>query len=420
MTFFHRGQTNAQLVTVLHKVVFQPQPHPNRIWLLSSGSECIFTFLVCAIMLYKKKSLGKLWFVTKRDSPYGAFYVTNSVFVLVVGVAVYLIAWDLMALIAAGFSFARSGTFRWWWIIPLPWWPLVVGAYTSIHGFAVGCSPKSPLSTLNHGLTSTAQRWYYLPVPHSPALVNGLLIIPVVLFSISTFALVGKSGHSYYSAEDLRSRIFPDDIWQHVERYARDSTITFEGSDLLASDELIWLSHRVSAAYFEVHRYVSLNLVIFSIAAFLLWVPCVVYGLPNLVSLIDHACSRQSLRAHPSHRDPFRKVFFLLTKGKPTSDDSTTGHSLNTWKMTILAIIYVLILVICVPVFAMVPLFILACSWPHGVARGDIITPISGASIAISMITLCSCSFVAMFCTIATLDPLFRAAIGLNMIRTQI
>ena len=73
MTFLHRGQTQGQLIAILHKAIFQPEPHYNRTWLLASEAQCFLTFIVCAIMLIKKKSLGKLWILTKRDSPYGSF-----------------------------------------------------------------------------------------------------------------------------------------------------------------------------------------------------------------------------------------------------------------------------------------------------------------------------------------------------------
>ena len=134
MIFLHRGQTQDEVVHALYKLMYAPAPRSLRIWLLASEFEVILTFLVCTIMLIKKKSLGKLWIITRRQCNFGTFYVSNAVFVLVLGVALYLASWDLTAIVIAGYSFARKSSMEWWWAMPLPWWPLVTGAYISIHG----------------------------------------------------------------------------------------------------------------------------------------------------------------------------------------------------------------------------------------------------------------------------------------------
>ncbi|KAJ1024723.1 hypothetical protein NDA16_002763 [Ustilago loliicola] len=419
MIFLHRGQTQQQLVKALYTVMHAPQPSRNRIWLLASEFEVISTFLICAIMLIKKRSLGKLWIITKRDSPHGSFYVANAVFVLVLGVSAYLVTWDITALVIAAFSFANISSMEWWWVIPLPWLPLVIGAYVSIHGFAVGCSPRSPLSALN-GQQSAARKWYYLPVPKWPALVNTSLILPCVLFFFSTIGLVAMSGFHYYHAKALAHQILPADILLQVHKLAHHAHDSFADEHLLASDDLIWLARRVAAAYFESHRYVSINLAVYAAAAFTIFVPCVIYGLPNIASLVDHACSRHPEPLPPACTGFCRKLCFLLTKGKPTSEHSVAHLNLGTWKMTFLAVMYIAILVSCVPAFAFIPVYIVAEIFPKCVLRGDIEPVMTKAVLAVSLITIASCTFVAVFCTVATLDPLFRAAIGLNMIRNQV
>ncbi|SPO28810.1 related to Dik6, novel virulence factor [Ustilago trichophora] len=423
MLFLHRNQTQSELVHALYIVMYAPTSRTLRNWLLASEFEVILTFLVCTIMLVKKKTLGKLWIFTRRRTLYGTFYVSNAVFVLVLGVAAYLVAWDLTAMIIASFSFAKVSTMEWWWIIPLPWWPLVVGAYVSIHGFAVGCSPRSPLSSFNAQATATHSnhRWIYLPVPRSSSLVNATLIVPNVLFSISTLALTSMSGHSYYVAKAAAKRLLPEDILAHV-RDAKNhgSVVAFPGDQLPASDELIRTARNVAALYSETHRYVCINLAIFAACAVALFIPCVVYGLPNIVSLVDHACSRHPEPLPPSCNSFFKKLYFLLTEGKPRTEASAGHLDISTWKMTILAVIYISILVVCVPAFGWLPMYIICASFPSRVSAGDFRNQISNAVLAVSVITILSCSFVAIFCTVATLDPLFRAAIGLNIIRNQI
>ncbi|SPO27980.1 related to Dik6, novel virulence factor [Ustilago trichophora] len=423
MLFLHRNQTQSELVHALYIVMYAPTPRSIRTWLLVSEFEVILTFLVCTIMLVKKKSLGKLWIFTRRKSHYGTFYVSNAVFVLVLGVATYLVAWDLSAMIYASFSFAKVSIMEWWWIIPLPWWPLAVSAYVSIHGFTIGCSPRSPLSSFNAQATVTRgnHRWLYWPVPKSSMLVNATLIVPNVLLATSTFGLVSMSGISYYTAKAAARRLLPADILAHIgAARSHGSVVAFPGDQLLASDELISTARTVAALYFETHRYVCINLVVFAACSVAIFIPCVVYGLPNIVSLVDHTCSRHPEPLPPSCNNVFKRFHFLLTQGKPRAGASAGQLDITTWKMTILAVIYTLILVICVPAYAWLPMYIVCASFPSRVYAGDIRNQIGNAMLAVSVITILSCSSVALFCTVATLDPLFRAAIGLNIIRNQI
>ena len=421
MTFLHRGQTQTQVVDALYQVMYTPLSPGVRTWLLSSEFEVILTFIVCAVVLVKKKSFGKLWLWTKRDSTYGSFYVTNAVMCFIVGVTLYLVAWDLTAIIIASFSFAHVSTLEWLWVAPGPWTPLVVGSYASIHGFVVGCSPKSPLSSLRaRTAASSRSRWLYLPVPKNPAIVNATLVIPIVLYLISTFVVIGLTGNAYYSAKALSKQILPSEILLQVHRAAHHHPLTLANPDALASDELIWIARRVAVAYLEMHRYFSINLLLSAFSAMPIWFASCVYGLPNIVSLIDHACSRYPQPLPLVSDTIFGRVRFLLTTGKPTAENDGAHISLNMWKMTLLAIAYLLILVVCVPLFAFVPIYIVAKSFPHEVARGNISPTIDAAIIIISVITICSCTFVAFFCTVATLDPLFRSAIGINLLRTQI
>lgn len=419
MIFLHRGQTQEQLVKALYNIMHTPQPRRNRIWLLASEFEVIVTFLACTVMLIKKRSLGKLWIFAKRDSSQGTFYVANAVFVLVVSVAVYLVAWGIADLALAAFSYAHLSSMEWWWVIPLPWVPLVIGAYVSIHGFAVGCSPGSPLSSVNSQHSNLGSKWYYLPIPNWPALVNTTLIVPCVLFFTSAIGLVSMSGYHYYHAKYLARKLLSVEILHQIHALAHNKAKPFDGDQLVASDQLIYTARRVTAAYFESHRYVCINLAIFAAAAWALFIPCIIYGLPNIVSLVDHVCSRYPDPLPPNCTGFFQKLLYLVTKGRPSSSNNSAQINLGMWKMTIIAIVYINVLVFCVPAFAFIPIYVVAGTYPKGVLSGDIVPVMTTAVLAICLVSISSCTFFAVFCMVATLDPLFIAAIGLNVIRTQ-
>lgn len=114
MTFLYRGQTEQEVIHALYILMYQPLTRGTRIWLLASGFEVILTFFVCSIMVIRKKTLGKLWIITRRLSHYGTFFVSNAIFVLALVVAAYLLAWDLTAIVIVTFSFARLPSMGWW------------------------------------------------------------------------------------------------------------------------------------------------------------------------------------------------------------------------------------------------------------------------------------------------------------------
>lgn len=420
MVFFHRGQTVGQLVQALFQVLYEPESRRNRIWLLSSELCSIMAYCVCFWLIKKKKSLGNIWLFARRATPSGRYYLANSVLVLSVGVATYLVVWDLTALVIAGFSFAGRSTYEWWWTIPLPWWPLIMGVYVSGHGFTLACSPRSPLASGGGpALPKSRKRWIYLPLPKSPAVLNTSLILPGVLFTMTTLALTAVACRAFFRARESAELLIPAEIMFQVTRSIAPP-IRFEGEEMLASDELIWAARRVAAAYMEVHRYVCIHLLVYAGTAYLLELPTLLFGIPNLVSLVDHACSRHPQPLPPSCKGFLRKVFWLITKGKPKSENSTTHLNLATYKMTVMALIYVFMLATIVPAFGVVPIYIVAASFPAEVYKGNISPSICIATIAVSIITILSCTSITTFCTVATLDPLFRAAIGLNVIRNQV
>ncbi len=61
-----------------------------------------------------------------------------------------------------------------------------------------------------------------------------------------------------------------------------------------------------------------INLTVFAGAAFSIEIPILLYSLPNLVSLVDHACSLHP--EMPPIKGFVRKAYWLLTKGKPVSE----------------------------------------------------------------------------------------------------
>ncbi|EST09561.2 hypothetical protein PSEUBRA_000778 [Kalmanozyma brasiliensis GHG001] len=381
MVFLSRGQTRLQLANALSIALYAPLHRHDRIWLMASQAEVFLTLVLCAVMVYKKKTLGSFWIITKRSTPYGTFYVANAVFTLVLGVIGYLIAFMITFGVVTAFDRANISSFEYFWIIPLPWLPLILGGWVSTHGFAVGCSPRSPLSTIG---------------------------------------LCAKAGNSYYRARHFVRRALPTDIQHQMSLHVAGKANFLSDADQLASDELILLARHAAAGYFEVYRYSCINLAVYAACAYALFIPTAGYGIPNIMSLVDHTCSRQEAPLPASYTTYFHKLWFLLTRGKPTAKDAASQRNLATWKMTILANIYVCLMVGCVPAFGFLPIYIITSGFPRGVLAGNLAPMCRKNLLAVSIITICSCTTVAIFCTVATLDPLFRAAIGLDVIRTQV
>lgn len=408
-----------QLANALSTAIYAPLHRTDRILLMASEIEVILTFILCAFMLYKKKALGNFWIATKRSSPYGTFYVANAVFTLVLGVTGYLVALTITFFVITAFFLANFSTFEWYWIIPLPWLPLVLGAWVSTHGFAVGCSPRSPLSFISQGAAAQRLKWYHLPITRSAIAANTALVLPCVLLTCSTFGLCAKAGHSYYSAKHFAHQVLPADIQHQMSLHAAGKASFLGDADQLASDQLIWLARQAAAGYFEAFRYSCINLAIYAASAYALFIPAAGYGIPNIMSLVDHTCSCHPTPLPASYTTYFHKLWFLLTKARPKAKDAASQRNLATWKMTILSNIYVYLMVGSVPAFAFVPIYVVSQGFPHAVLAGHVGPVLDTSLLAVSIITILACTTIAIFCTVATLDPLFRAAIGLNVIRMQ-
>ncbi len=115
---FQPGQTVGEVVRALYRVIYAPESHGNRIWLLSSEFECILTYLLCFYMIRKKKGLGEIWIVRKKETSSGSYFVVNAVLMLSIGVSSYLVLWDITAIFVAAWSFAGRSTMEWWWTVP--------------------------------------------------------------------------------------------------------------------------------------------------------------------------------------------------------------------------------------------------------------------------------------------------------------
>ncbi len=137
------------------------------------------------------------------------------------------------------------------------------------------------------------------------------------------------------------------------------------------------------------------------------------------MSLIDHACARYPEPLPDSCNSFHRKVWFMLTKGRPSAGDSSKDINLSRWKMTMLAVSYGLVMCASIPAFAWIPVYIVCDGWQR-IPTGNVVPTFTGSLSAVSLATIVSCTVVAGFCTVATIDPVFRAAIGLNVRRTTL
>lgn len=86
----------------------------------------------------------------------------------------------------------------------------------------------------------------------------------------------------------------------------------------------------------------------------------------------------------------------------------------------VVSLFYVALLVFCTPAFGCLPIFIVANSFPRQLHTGDFSSTLRTAVILVSVFMFAMCAFLISFCTVVTLDPLFRSAIGLNVLRNQI
>ncbi|PWY97724.1 hypothetical protein BCV70DRAFT_142068, partial [Testicularia cyperi] len=404
-------QSNADLALFAQRLL---RPHIGRgvrALFIFTVVESFVTLLICAFLIFKRRQSGKFWLFTKRTTTFGTFIVPNTVTVLVCGVAAYLVAGIIFTAVIIGYGYDETKPFmEWLWVVPGHWVILDLAAFYSVYGFILSCSPKSPLC--NSPLwTSLKRRWLFFPLPTSPWLMNGLVLIVGPAFMTTWITLMSYAGTTWYSHSkplvlSFMSKL--DDITPGQMSDAVDPA-------LMGDARVVW------ASVLEVTRYVQLGLTTADVLMVMNWLALLAYGMANQANLVLHA---YDMYPHDvPHPTVWSKFVFIMTKGRPgnTSEaafgsfESTAGEIYQrTWKMTIFCLCQASMMLGSLPLFMGAIKILLIWGWKALYVEADITYCMNVSFVYVAIISICTCTYLVAYSTVITLDPLFKAVLGIH------
>ncbi|PWY97723.1 hypothetical protein BCV70DRAFT_233545 [Testicularia cyperi] len=448
-------ETNDDLVRFSHHLLRPRIVKPVLGVLIFTEIESVVTICACILILYKKSQTGKLWLFQTRKSTHGTFVVPNTVTTLVAGTIAYIICylmWGASVIHYYHSNPAETFVLDCLWMMPGPWILLDLAAFYSIYGFVISCSPKSPIAS-SHMWTSFKRKWLFVPLPKSPWLMNGLILVLGPIFVAATTTLVGLSGHRWFTIAKPMARALSSKLAQLAPEAMQDAVDPI----LLEEAREMWAAMVRSWQMSEFALMCTDSLAIFA------WIICLTWGLANQVYLVSHAYEMYPYRRAPSsgraaspewrsaskmsssgasstgtavedptdeacteksHSSVWSRLWFLLTDGRPRGSDvalkegtSTSGSAetyQKTWKMTLFCLCQASLLIAGVPLFIGSAHILLNWAWPALAVKGDIATCLNVKMCYVAFVTFACCTYLVVFSSVMTLDPLFKAVLGLN------
>ncbi|PWY97722.1 hypothetical protein BCV70DRAFT_44580 [Testicularia cyperi] len=440
-------ETNSDLIDFFDRLMKPRLATSTMGMLVATEVECAVTLLVCGFLLLKKRQMGKLWLFAVRRSTYGSFIVPNTVTVLVGGVAVYLLGWLALVGVIVIYTNQNAYMLDWLWVVPAPWIILDLAAYYSVFSFIVSSSPRSPLRNARMW-TSMRQTWFFLPIPSSPWIMNALIVVLGPLFGFGIAASNALSGFRWYwhtkpLAVNLELKLAG--IGAQEMSNIVDPQLAFEA-------RLLWLE------LLKCWRLAEVGLILAGTLATFSWALLLAYGIANQANLILHTydmypnrhlrhcvtkrvysdlaerpashisttvSSEMDETCRQQHKSVFGKFIFLITEGRPKASEAdqagnnaTAGSSTevyhNTWKMTVFCLCQASLLVVALPLFIGAVHILTIWTWRSMRINADYGRSVNVLLVYVACISMTSCTYLAFYSTVITLDPLFKAVLGLQ------
>ncbi|KAJ9480319.1 hypothetical protein PHBOTO_003570 [Pseudozyma hubeiensis] len=410
-------KTNGDLLAFINLII---RPRPNKAllsYMMIDIVQSIGTAIFCAYVMLKKGRARDARLVTFRQSPYGTFIVPNAVWSMMIMITIYLLGWAGFSTYIFYISVVDLPLLEWLFYIPVPWWPLAVGAFWATYGFVLTCSPRSPISNFagktRKGFLTSRTSWMHLPLPQSAWIMNSF-VVGVTLFmfvwNLCTVTMGGRQRHlSHLRKKDLYTELISG---HHTQEWL----------DLPAPAQAL---HEVRMAWDDlanVYRWTCAGLASFAALVTLMISLLILYAIPNHISLLDHLVSIwPDQDANERHRgSTFGNVCFLWKIGRPSKlvGKQYTAFK-KTYMVTMIGHAQIFLILAGVTTFTLPPFYMCFAPWTDligGVTTERHVEFLVAYVISAAFLTAV---WVTGLSALLTLDEAFRAVMGADGAASQ-
>lgn len=293
--------------------------------------------------------------------------------------------------------------------------PLAIGAFLCAYGFALTCSPRSPISNFSGSVPpSTKLSWMHLPIPHSAWLMNTFVIgVTLVAFVFNTTVHsinVVMRNRAHRPGHDFSGEV----LQQHHTQEWRDQIPT---TAMLAFARVGW------SDLLNVYRFCSMAYLSFTAMISLIVLILLLYAVPNQIFLINHVCDIYPgpLPANCVKDGGFFSNLRLLYRlGLPRNLHGSKYHAFKKmWMVTMVGHSQAVWLINGAALFLFIPAYLATSPWRklmQGKSLRNTIDLAFGWVITVAFITA---FWITTLSATMTLDDIFRAVSGMGEVKPE-
>ncbi|SPO26986.1 related to membrane protein Dik6 [Ustilago trichophora] len=353
-------ETNAQLIDFANLMLRPPPSKAVEVFMIIDIIQCIITLIGCAHVVVKKGRMRDVEIFKLRKSPYGTFIVPNAVWVLLTGVS---------------------------------------------YGFVLTCSPRSPISNLSgYGKL----RKMHLPIPHSAALMNTIIIAIGLVMVGWNVVITSLNGHQR-NLTHMQGR----NVYEILLRPSHTQAFL----DAAPTEEMLTLVKLGWCDVMNVFRWCCIALGSFIMLVVMIIVLLAFWSIPNHLFLVDNLCSifPDAIAEKKNHRNAWDNLVMLWRIGLPKNLKGVHYAAFKrTWMMTMVGHSQALLLLGGVVSFTVPPVFLFFVPWTNAYAGRSSDHQVMFIVAYVITVAFLLAGWITGLSATLTFDDIFRAVSGLG------
>lgn len=289
-------------------------------------------------------------------------------------------------------------------------------AHPTAYGFALTCSPRSPISNFNAspktGLPHTKFHWMYLPIPHSAWIMNTFVVgVTAIMIVWNT---VVHSCSLYLRQQMARpARDFYGEVLSQPHTQA--------WRDEVPSPALVDFARVAWCDLINIYRFCCLGYLSYVALLCIILLISILYAVPNHIYLIDHLCSIFPGPYPEGCKEAddgglLQNLRLLRKLGLPRNLKGSKYHAFKKmWMVTMVGHSQAVWLINGAVLFLFIPLWLTTAPWGI-IYKGKGMQYIDDLSFGyVITVAFLTAFWITFLSATMTLDDIFRAVSGLGL-----